>query len=85
MKEFCAIAIVNFYDDVSGDTLTDRLVITNIDTYGEAMAQIEEYYGRDIESVNITLLEGPFLQISAITCDRIMRGDPDDDETPSDM
>ena len=63
MKEtFLAIAKVDWYneDDIIE---TEYIAITQIENFCEAMQRIETYYGRDLESVSLKLIEGPFCQL----------------------
>ena len=75
MKEFMAIVKAEFYDEVSEQTETESIVVTNVDTYKEAMELVEKYYGNNLEGVHITLLDGPFLRISNRIVDEIMTGE----------
>lgn len=75
MKEFMAIVKAEFYNEVSEQTETENIVVTNVDTYKEAMELVEKYYGNTLEGVHITLLDGPFLRISNRIVDEIMTGE----------
>jgi hypothetical protein len=74
MKEFIALAYVNFYNDVTDETDTECIVLTEVENYSDAMNRIEAFYSQDLESVELTLLEGPFLTISHNTFEKIMEG-----------
>ena len=64
MNEFAAIAKVCWYDESSAETIEDYLVVTNVKDFSSTVAEIEKYYGNDLESVEVSLVEGPFLMIS---------------------
>ena len=74
MKEFIAIATVSYYNDVGNTTETENIVLTEVENYVDAMERIEKYYSHDIEDVHVVLLEGPFLTISDMNLDMIMKG-----------
>ena len=60
MKEFIAIATVSFYNDNTNTTETEKIVLTEVENFVDAMERIEKYYSQDLERVDIELLEGPF-------------------------
>lgn len=64
LGEFVALATVSFYDDVDGKSVNENILITEVNTFTEAMMKIEDYYGRDLETVTINLFEGPFVTLS---------------------
>ena len=61
MKEFIAIATVSFYNDNTNTTETEKIVLTEVENFVDAMERIEKYYSQDLEQVDIELYEGPFL------------------------
>lgn len=74
MKEFFAIATVDWYSELENETITDNIVLTNVDSFPEAMNLIAEYYGNTIESINnFNLFEGPFLRVSGETLEKIAK------------
>lgn len=64
MKELIAIATVSFYDDINSTTASEKIVLSEVENFVDAMERIEKYYSRDLEKVDIELLEGPFLTIT---------------------
>ena len=75
MKEFMAVAVVDYYNEVTEKTETENMVLTGVDSYREAMEIFEEYYGNTLEGIHITLLEGPLLKVSSRIVDEIMTGE----------
>ena len=75
LKDYIAIATVDWYSDSDNETLTDNVVLTNVGSFQEAMNLIAEYYGDAIESINnFNLLEGPFLRVKdETTFEKIMK------------
>lgn len=61
MKEFIALATVSYYNDNDDTTETEKIVLTEIENFVDAMERIEKYYSQDLEQVDIELYEGPFL------------------------
>ena len=72
---YCAIIKATWYDDYDGSTQTDNFIITEVKNYTQVMAKIEEYVGEILESVEITLLEGPFCAVSSDIANRIVKGE----------
>ncbi len=64
MKEFIAIATVSFYNENDNTTETEKIVLSEVENFVDAVERIEKYYSRDLEKVDIELLEGPFLTIT---------------------
>lgn len=64
MKEFIAIATVSYYNDNTNTTETEKIVLTEVENFVDAMERIEKYYSQDLESVVIEVLEGPFLKLT---------------------
>ena len=74
--DYCmAICEVEWYSESDNRSITEHIGITHIDNYTSAMSLIEAYYGEDIESVKITLLEGPFIHLNKDMADRILSGE----------
>lgn len=72
---YCAVVNATWYDDYDGSTHTDSLIITEVKNYTQVMTKIEEYMGEILESVEITLLEGPFCAVSSDIANRIVKGE----------
>ena len=64
MKEFIAIATVSFYNEIDNTTETEKIVLTEVENFVDAMERIEKYYSQDLERVVIEVLEGPFLKLT---------------------
>ena len=64
MKEFIAIATVSYYNDNNNTTETEKIVLTEVENFVDAMERIEKYYSQDLERVVIEVLEGPFLKLT---------------------
>ena len=64
MKELIAIATVSFYDEINNTTASEKIVLSEVENFVDAVERIEKYYSRDLEKVDIELLEGPFLTIT---------------------
>ena len=64
MKELIAIATVSFYDEITNTTASEKIVLSEVENFVDAVERIEKYYSRDLEKVDIELLEGPFLTIT---------------------
>lgn len=61
MKELIALATVSYYNDNDDTTETEKIVLTEVENFVDAMERIEKYYSQDLEQVDIELYEGPFL------------------------
>ena len=75
MDYYMAVCEVEWYSEFDNRSITEYIGITNIDNYASAMNLVEAYYGDDIESVKITLLEGPFIHLNKDMADRIINGE----------
>lgn len=64
MKEFIAIATVSFYDEIDNTTATEKIVLSEVENFVDAMERIEKYYSQDLERVDIEIFEGPFLTLT---------------------
>lgn len=74
LNDFMAVATMTLYDDGHGNEhYEETIVLTNVASFVDAMKQIEDYAGNDLESVNITLYEGPFLTLDDDTLDKIIK------------
>jgi hypothetical protein len=60
-KDCIALAKIEFYDEET-DLRTDNIIITEVESFVDAVARIEAYYSDDLNAiVELTLYEGPFL------------------------
>ena len=64
MKEFIAIATVSFYNEMDNETASEKIVLSEVENFVDAVERIEKYYSRDLERVDIEIFEGPFLTIT---------------------
>jgi hypothetical protein len=61
-KEFIALAKIKFYNEEEEDLPTDNIIITEVESFVDAVARIEAYYADDLYAiVELTLYDGPFL------------------------
>ena len=74
-KEYAAICDVEYWSDTTNGTATEHIGITHITTFTDAMALIEDYYGNDLVSIKITIVEGPVFHLSRAEADRIIQRD----------
>ena len=65
MKEFFAVCRITFIAEYTEEYKeeTDYVILTDIDTYSEAVSKLEEYYGDDLISLTITLFDGPIFRM----------------------
>ena len=62
MKEFYAIASIEWYDDNGGEIKKDTITMTEVENFTDVISRIENYYGNDLERIlKIELFEGPFI------------------------
>lgn len=80
MKEFIAVATVHWYCDSDDSNNVDHIILTEVESYVDAVSRIENYYGNDLESVDVTLLEGPFVTMSGRYLDMFVTGQLEDEE-----
>ena len=60
-KEFIALAKIEFYDE-EADLHTDHIIITEVESFVDAVTRIEAYYADDLYAiVELALYDGPFL------------------------
>lgn len=76
MKEFVAGAVVTCYDELNESTFTDHILISEVESYADAMNRIENYFGNTIESVEITLISefSPFISVNSENFDSFLKG-----------
>lgn len=73
LNDFMAVATMTLYDDGHGNEhYKETIVLTNIASFVDAMKKIEDYAGKDLESVNITLYDSPFLTLDDDTLNKII-------------
>lgn len=60
--DYMAIATCKYYNDSLDNLETETIVITEVETFAEAMAKVESYYGDDLETATITLRDGPYFR-----------------------
>lgn len=73
LNDYYAVAAIEFYDEIQNTTIKENQIITNVSSYAETVALLEEYYGNTIETIQlITLFEGPFLRASDSTIEKIV-------------
>ena len=71
-KEYAAICDVEYWSDTTNGTAIEHIGITHITNFTDAMALVEQYYGTDLVSVKITIMEGPVFHFSRAEADRII-------------
>lgn len=74
-KEYAAICDVEYWNTTTNGTATEHIGITHITTFTDAMALVEDYYGNDLVSIKITIVEGPVFHLSRAEADRIIQRD----------
>jgi hypothetical protein len=67
METYTAICKVEYWDYDEKKLRTDYFAATGITTFTQAMESIEQYYGDDMESVNIQLLDTKFCPLDEST------------------
>lgn len=60
MKKLIALATVSYYNNDNYKTETEKIVLTEVENFVDAMERIQKYYSNELEQVDIELLEGPF-------------------------
>lgn len=65
MKEFFAVCRITFIAEYTEEYKeeTDYIILTDIDTYSDAVSKLEEYYGDDLISLTVTLFDGPIFRM----------------------
>ena len=71
-KEYAAICDVEYWNDTTNGTAMEHIGITHITTFTDAMALVEEYYGTDLVSIKMTMVEGPVFHFTRAEADRII-------------
>lgn len=61
MKKLIALATVSYYNNDNYKTETEKIVLTEVENFVDAMERIEKYYSNELEQVDIELYEGPFV------------------------
>ena len=74
-KEYAAICDIEYWSDTTNGTAIEHIGITHITNFTDAMALVEDYYGTDLVSVKMTMLEGPVFHFSHAEADRIIQRD----------
>lgn len=74
MKEFFAVCRITFITEYTEEYKeeTDYVILTDIDTYSDAVSRLEEYYGNDLISLTITLFDGPIFRMPKEIYDSII-------------
>jgi hypothetical protein len=72
-KDYAAICDVEYWNDVTNSTAIEHIGITHVTNFTDAMALVEEYYGADIVSIKMTILEGPGFHLTRAEADRIIQ------------
>ena len=75
MKEFTAIAEITFLDIDDITEKNENIILTEVSSFTDAMPRIEEYYGKDLISAKITLVEGPYLIVSDEVINKLKTGE----------
>ena len=72
LKNYIAFCTVRSIDDEFNFT-TENFILTNIESYEEAVRLVENYFSETsgIDSINISLAEGPFLNLDENTFNTI--------------
>ena len=74
-KEYAAICDVEYWNDVTNSTAIEHIGITHVATFADAMTLVEEYYGTDLVSVKMTIVEGPVFHLTRAEAYRIIQRD----------
>ena len=65
METFLAIAKIIWYDECEDESSqrekADYIAITSVADFASAAKELEEYYGSSLISMEIELVEGPYL------------------------
>jgi hypothetical protein len=81
MKEFYAVATIQFWNEAEDTSQEENIVLTEVENFTDAVARIEAYYGNDMETiVEVNLFEGPFITLSdraleALVCGNLEKED----------
>ena len=65
MKEFFAVCRITFIAEYVEEYKeeTDYVILTDVDTYSDAVSKLEEYYGNDLISLTVILFDGPVFRM----------------------
>lgn len=74
METYLAICEIDFYFD-DGKTASETIAMTEVRNYTDAVTRAEAYYGEDLISIKVTLVEGPFCPLNDYMVDQIMTGE----------
>ena len=74
MKECIAVAEIDFLYIDDTTEKHENIILTEVANYVDAMTRVEEYYGTDLVSAKITLLEGPYLIASDEIISKLKEG-----------
>ena len=77
MKSYIAAATITLYEESIDESFTSHIILSEVSSYVDAVQRIETRYGIALESVDITLLEGPFVEISAEYFEKFVQGEMD--------
>lgn len=72
-KEYVAICDVEYWNGTTYGTAVEHIGITHITNFTDAMALVEQYYGDDLVSVKMTVVEGPVFHFTHTEADRILQ------------
>ena len=78
METYLAICEIDFYFDDGDNTNTthsETIAMTEVRNYADAVARAESYYGEDLISIKVTLIDGPFCPLNDYMVDQIMTGE----------
>ena len=77
METYLAICEVDFYFDDGSENTThsETIAMTEVRNYTDAVTRAEAYYGDDLISIKVTLIEGPFCPLNNYMVDQIMAGE----------
>lgn len=62
-KIYSAIARITFWDSIEEKESKENIVITEVDSFTDALHRIEDYYGIDLLGVSLQLLDNKFITI----------------------
>lgn len=75
MKSYVAAASLTLYDENAEESFTEYIILSEVSSYVDAVQRIEARYDMLLESMDITLLEGPFVEISAEYFEKFVQGE----------
>lgn len=75
MKSYIAAASVTLYDESIEESFTSHIILSEVSSYVDAVQRIEARYDMLLESMDITLLEGPFVEINAEYFEKFVQGE----------